>query len=119
MRCNRLQVATHSRFFLVQEILEVEQLMGDEDTGLELTEENVERSLDEIRSVPALGLHAPHVDLHDTSAGFGNRPIHMTNMGAVQLLRCAVSLMRCFKTVIMHSALTCDFGDFVVSGMIE
>lgn len=35
----------------VQEILEVEQLMAEEDAGLELTEENVERSLDEIRSV--------------------------------------------------------------------
>lgn len=33
----------------VQEILEVEQLMGEEDTGLELTAENVEKSLDEIR----------------------------------------------------------------------
>lgn len=32
-----------------QEILEVEQLMGDEDVGLELTAENVEKSLDEIR----------------------------------------------------------------------
>ena len=36
---------------LVQEILEVEQLMGDEDVGLELTADNVEKSLDEIRSV--------------------------------------------------------------------
>ena len=35
-----------------QEILEVEQLMGDEDAGLELTSENVEKSLDEIRSCP-------------------------------------------------------------------
>ncbi|KAL3162687.1 NifU-like protein 2, chloroplastic [Trebouxia sp. C0009 RCD-2024] len=33
----------------IPEILEVEQLMGDEDIGLELTAENVERSLDEIR----------------------------------------------------------------------
>ena len=33
----------------LQEILEVEQLMGDEDVGLELTAENVEKSLDEIR----------------------------------------------------------------------
>lgn len=42
---------------LVQEILEVEQLMGDEDMGLDLTADNVERSLDEIRSVAAEGLH--------------------------------------------------------------
>lgn len=33
----------------IPEILEVEQLMGEEDTGLELTAENVEKSLDEIR----------------------------------------------------------------------
>lgn len=37
--------------FAQQEILEVEQLMAEEDTGMELTAENVERSLDEIRSV--------------------------------------------------------------------
>lgn len=33
----------------IPEILEVEQLMGDEDVGLELTADNVEKSLDEIR----------------------------------------------------------------------
>ena len=33
----------------VQEILEVEQLMAEEDVGMELTAENVEKSLDEIR----------------------------------------------------------------------
>lgn len=32
--------------------------MGDEDTGLDLTAENVERSLDEIRSV---GLQSPAI----------------------------------------------------------
>lgn len=36
---------------MLQEILEVEQMVGEEDTGLELTAENVEKSLDEIRSV--------------------------------------------------------------------
>ena len=34
---------------MFQEILEVEQLVGEQDTGLELTSENVEKSLDEIR----------------------------------------------------------------------
>ena len=47
----------------MQEILEVEQLMGDEDTGLELTAENVERSLDEIRSDAAKGWHVRFTDL--------------------------------------------------------
>lgn len=70
--------------FFVQEILEVEQLMGDEDIGLELTAENVERSLDEIRSVPAKGLHVPPVDLHDASAGVGKMyTTHMSNLAAV------------------------------------
>lgn len=48
--CALAQVAQNTLIY-VQEILEVEQLMGDEDIGLELTEDNVERSLDEIRSV--------------------------------------------------------------------
>lgn len=36
------------RLWRVQEILEIEQIM-DEDTGLELTEDNIETVLDEIR----------------------------------------------------------------------
>lgn len=44
---------------VVQEILEVEQLMGEEDTGLDLTAENVEKSLDEIRSGFAKRLLCP------------------------------------------------------------
>lgn len=43
----------------LQEILEVEQLMAEEDAGLELTAENVERSLDEIRCATCRPVQQP------------------------------------------------------------
>jgi len=50
-KAQQLHVSRQWQVYLTQEILEVEQLMGDEDVGLELTADNVEKSLDEIRSV--------------------------------------------------------------------
>ena len=56
--CNVLLSSNGVMMFILmimQEILEVEQLMAEEDAGMELTAENVERSLDEIRCKFSVG----------------------------------------------------------------